>query len=113
MALTPGILPAPGVARHPYFSDRYPRGGEGMAKYTDVRLTPYFQQRHPSYNANAAYMANGAAGGHPNLPPGAAPLLPNQGRVIQSGPLRVLCIADVRGTMRPPPPVLPPLRAHC
>ena len=35
-------------------------------------------------------------------PPGgmsqnAAPILPNHGRVIQSGPVRVLCVADVRG----------------
>lgn len=30
--------------------------------------------------------------------PGAIPLAPNQGRVIQQGPVRVLCIADVRGT---------------
>jgi hypothetical protein len=29
--------------------------------------------------------------------PGAAPLLPNQGRILQQGPVRVLCIADVRG----------------
>lgn len=29
--------------------------------------------------------------------PGAVPLLPNQGRVIQQGPVRVLCVADVRG----------------
>lgn len=49
---------------------------------------------------NQGYMPNGAAGGHPNLgqpAPGAVPLLPNQGRVVQSGPIRVLCIADVRG----------------
>ncbi|KAL9944061.1 hypothetical protein ACHAQF_005173 [Verticillium nonalfalfae] len=32
-------------------------------------------------------------------PNGAAPLLPNQGRVIQTGPIRVLCIADVRGNL--------------
>ncbi|KAI5287191.1 hypothetical protein KEM55_000060, partial [Ascosphaera atra] len=32
---------------------------------------------------------------HPPL--GATGLLPNQGRVIQTGPVRVLCIADVRG----------------
>lgn len=44
------------------------------------------------YN-NQGYLQNGASG----LPPGAAPLLPNQGRVIQTGPMRVLCIADVRG----------------
>ncbi|KAF4122098.1 ser Thr protein phosphatase family protein, partial [Geosmithia morbida] len=47
------------------------------------------------YN-NQGYLQNGASG----LPPGAAPLLPNQGRVIQTGPIRVLCIADVRGNLR-------------
>ena len=39
-------------------------------------------------------MPNGAAG-HSNLP--TQPLLPNNGRVIQTGGIRVLCIADVRG----------------
>lgn len=55
------------------------------------------QQR--SYNSQG-YMPNGAPSSHPNPgqpAPGAVPLLPNQGRVIQSGPIRVLCIADVRG----------------
>jgi hypothetical protein len=45
-------------------------------------------------------MPNGAPGapGAPTGPqPGAAQLLPNQGRVLQHGPVRVLCIADVRG----------------
>ncbi|CAI4220012.1 unnamed protein product [Parascedosporium putredinis] len=46
------------------------------------------------YN-NSGYLPNGAT----NLPPGAA-LLPNQGRIIQTGPIRVLCIADVRGNLR-------------
>ncbi|RAK98793.1 DUF1793-domain-containing protein [Aspergillus ibericus CBS 121593] len=32
--------------------------------------------------------------------PGAAPLLPNNGRIIQNGPVRVLCIADVRGNLK-------------
>lgn len=45
---------------------------------------------------NQGYLQNGAAG----LPQGAAPLLPNQGRVIQTGPMRVLCIADVRGNLK-------------
>lgn len=57
------------------------------------RLTVPFQSR--PYN-NSGYLQNGASG----LPPGAAPLLPNQGRVIQTGPIRVLCIADVRGTLQ-------------
>ncbi|KXJ96801.1 hypothetical protein Micbo1qcDRAFT_129812 [Microdochium bolleyi] len=52
------------------------------------------QARQP-YN-NAGYMPNGAGQGAP----GATPLLPNQGRVIQQGPLRVLCIADVRGHLQ-------------
>ena len=51
---------------------------------------PYAQ---PAYN-----MANGAAGIPAVPPPGAAPLLPNQGRIVQAGPVRVLCIADVRGS---------------
>lgn len=39
-------------------------------------------------------MPNGTPSGPPSA---AASLLPNQGRVIQQGPVRVLCIADVRG----------------
>ncbi|KUJ12247.1 uncharacterized protein LY89DRAFT_699615 [Mollisia scopiformis] len=46
------------------------------------------------------YLPNGAAGGHTGLPPGAAPLLPNNGRIIQTGGVRVLCVADVRGNLR-------------
>lgn len=48
------------------------------------------------YAQAAAQQTNGG----PPMPtpmPGAIPLLPNQGRVIQQGPVRVLCIADVRG----------------
>ncbi|KAK8919756.1 hypothetical protein VCV18_008583 [Metarhizium anisopliae] len=56
-------------------------------------LTNKFQSR--PYNSQG-YLQNGGS----SLPPGAAPLLPNQGRVIQSGPIRVLCIADVRGNLR-------------
>ena len=50
-------------------------------------------QPRPSYPTQSSYMQNGTAG----PVPGAQPLLPNNGRVIQSGPTRVLCIADVRG----------------
>jgi hypothetical protein len=47
------------------------------------------------------YMPNGGAPGGPSGPaPGAVPLLPNQGRVIQQGSVRVLCIADVRGNLQ-------------
>ena len=41
------------------------------------------------------YLPNGGAPSGPV--PGAVPLLPNQGRVLQQGSVRVLCIADVRG----------------
>ncbi|KAF5018158.1 hypothetical protein F66182_9868 [Fusarium sp. NRRL 66182] len=47
---------------------------------------------------HTCYLQNGSSGGLP--PAGAAPLLPNQGRILQTGPLRVLCIADVRGNLR-------------
>ncbi|KAG5927824.1 hypothetical protein E4U42_001709 [Claviceps africana] len=52
------------------------------------------QSQARPYN-NQGYLQNGGT-----LPPGAAPLLPNQGRIIQTGPIRVLCIADVRGNLR-------------
>ncbi|KAI8724042.1 DUF2433 domain-containing protein [Fusarium sp. LHS14.1] len=56
------------------------------------------RQPRPYNNPGSSYLQNGASGGLP--PHGAAPLLPNQGRVIQTGPIRVLCIADVRGNLR-------------
>lgn len=74
--------------------------------YGDVRLeladpmtNPFAQQPRQPFNNQGGYLPNGAPGGHPGLQPapGATPLLPNQGRVIQTGPIRVLCIADVRG----------------
>lgn len=43
------------------------------------------------------YLPNGNASGPV---PGAQALLPNNGRIIQSGPIRVLCIADVRGYLK-------------
>ncbi|KAL6709961.1 hypothetical protein ACN47E_000746 [Coniothyrium glycines] len=47
------------------------------------------------------YLPNGGGPGVPSGPaPGAVPLLPNQGRVIQQGSARVLCIADVRGNLQ-------------
>ncbi|PKS11438.1 hypothetical protein jhhlp_003201 [Lomentospora prolificans] len=54
------------------------------------------RSHQPRLYNNSGYLPNGAT----NLPPGAAPLLPNQGRIIQTGPIRVLCIADVRGNLR-------------
>jgi hypothetical protein len=54
------------------------------------------QPRQPY--GNQGYMPNGA---HQLQPaPGAIPLLPNQGRVVQAGAIRLLCIADVRGNLR-------------
>ena len=47
-------------------------------------------------------MPNGATGGS-NNPPAvqmATNLLPNNGRVVQSGGVRILCVADVRGALR-------------
>lgn len=57
------------------------------------------QQQRPYNNPGSSYLQNGSSG---LPPPGAAPLLPNQGRVIQTGPIRVLCIADVRGELSRP-----------
>ncbi|KAJ4393117.1 hypothetical protein N0V93_002324 [Gnomoniopsis smithogilvyi] len=59
-------------------------------------------QQPPRHYAQGGYMANGA-GGPPHQPmpaPGAVPLLPNQGRVIDTGSIRILCVADVRGHLR-------------
>ncbi len=66
-----------------------------LAERTLTANAPEQQNRHP-YN-NQGYLPNGSAP-HQGPVPGATPLLPNQGRVIQTGPIRVLCIADVRGT---------------
>ena len=58
-------------------------------------LTPTFSTQQTRNPYNQGYLPNGAA---PHQPvPGATPLLPNQGRIIQTGPIRLLCIADVRG----------------
>jgi hypothetical protein len=59
-------------------------------------LTPRAIQQRPHPYNNQGYLPNGAVAAH--LPPGAAPLLPNNGRIIQTGGVRVLCVADVRGT---------------
>lgn len=67
------------------------RGARSCLGQTSSRRGTNQSQSRP-YN-NQGYLQNGGSA----LPPGAAPLLPNQGRVIQTGPIRVLCIADVRG----------------
>ena len=63
-----------------------------------LKLTMSFSQQRPHNYNNQGYLPNGAVGGHSGLP-GAAPLLPNNGRIIQTGGVRVLCVADVRGEM--------------
>jgi hypothetical protein len=54
----------------------------------------YSQPRPHTFNSNQGYLANGNSSGPT---PGAQALLPNNGRVIETGGKRVLCIADVRG----------------
>ena len=56
-------------------------------------LTLIARQPRPQFS-NQGYLPNGTTSGPT---PGAQALLPNNGRVIQAGPMRVLCIADVRG----------------
>ena len=62
-------------------------------KHMAMPLTSHRYQPQPRFT-NQGYLPNGANSGPT---PGAAALLPNNGRVIQSGPVRVLCVADVRG----------------
>ncbi|KAL4786803.1 hypothetical protein BJX76DRAFT_346006 [Aspergillus varians] len=54
------------------------------------------EPRPHSFAPQGYSLPNGASG----PVPGAAPLLPNNGRIIQNGPVRVLCIADVRGNLK-------------
>ncbi|RKF64632.1 Uncharacterized protein C16H5.12c [Erysiphe neolycopersici] len=56
-------------------------------------------QRSQNYSATG-YLPNGATGGHASLTPGTTPSLPSNGRIVQAGVARVLCIADVRGNLR-------------
>ncbi|KAI1863184.1 uncharacterized protein JN550_009710 [Neoarthrinium moseri] len=63
----------------------------------DAMTDPFAQQPRQPYNSQG-YLPNGAS--NPQPAPGATPLLPNQGRVLQTGPIRILCIADVRGNLR-------------
>ena len=55
-------------------------------------LTRMNSQPRPQYQLQG-YMPNGTSA----PAPGAQPLQPNNGRIIQQGPVRVLCVADVRG----------------
>lgn len=58
-------------------------------------LTYRKQPPQQSRSFNNGYLPNGASPGGPA--PGAQPLLPNQGRIIEQGATRILCVADVRG----------------
>lgn len=88
----------PFYAGHP----AHARPNEAALQSTHLRLQSSLanvNQPRTFNNNNQGYLQNGGA-----AQPGAAPLLPNQGRVIQTGPMRVLCIADVRGNgIRPEP----------
>ena len=53
------------------------------------RPYPYNQAQLSNGANNAANMSSGGQGSN---------FLPNNGRVIQSGGTRILCVADVRGT---------------
>ncbi len=52
---------------------------------------PYYNQGHLPNGANNAANMSSAGGQGSNL-------LPNNGRIVQSGGVRILCVADVRGT---------------
>ncbi|PYI26256.1 DUF1793-domain-containing protein [Aspergillus indologenus CBS 114.80] len=64
-----------------------------------IRFSPMASPRPPHNFGPQGYpLPNGAVTSGPV--PGATPLLPNNGRVLQNGPVRVLCIADVRGNLK-------------
>lgn len=65
---------------------------------TPVAIPLILNRRQPRSQYQNQYLPNGNASGPV---PGAQALLPNNGRIIQSGPIRVLCIADVRGQFIP------------
>jgi hypothetical protein len=74
-----------------YVLNPHPSSSSGVP-YTHLsQQAPNQPRPYPGNN----YHSNGTAPSGPV--PGAVPLLPNQGRVIQQGSVRVLCIADVRG----------------
>lgn len=66
----------------------------GLNFHPDSSLMRFNRQPRPyPPQGPGPYIQNGNAG----PVPGARPLLPDNGRIIQAGPTRVLCIADVRG----------------
>ncbi|KAK4666169.1 hypothetical protein QC763_406270 [Podospora pseudopauciseta] len=80
-----------------------PAPDDGIPHYSYVpslasALAMASQQPRPY--GQGGYLPNGAVPPHPAPLPGAQPLLPNQGRIVQTGPNRILCIADVRGNLQ-------------
>lgn len=59
-----------------------------------------YQPRPHSFN-NEGYLPNGATGGSGSGPAGGfgSNNFSNNGRVVQNGGVRVLCVADVRGKL--------------
>ena|SRR5436190_16269526 len=87
------LCPMFGLSSIPYFSIRRQRGWFRITITDHDRI--FLQPRPPhTFNNNQGYLPNGSTSGPT---PGATPLLPNNGRVIQTGGVRVLCVADVRG----------------
>ncbi|KAF2453745.1 hypothetical protein BDY21DRAFT_292471 [Lineolata rhizophorae] len=68
--------------KHPFFNS---------SQQSPAQPRPYIPSNH---------LPNGGPGVPSGPAPGAVPLLPNQGRIIQQGSVRVLCVADVRGNLR-------------
>ncbi|KAK4928998.1 hypothetical protein LTR66_016189 [Elasticomyces elasticus] len=66
-----------------------------MLPMSSANIVTFYQPRPPPYQANSGMLPNGTGSAL-----GAMPLQPNQGRIIQNGPTRVLCVADVRGDLR-------------
>lgn len=84
--------------QHPH--QRGSNASKATSKLNRLKLMTTMKQRPHTYNNQGGYLPNGATAGHTGLPQGAAPLLPNHGRVIQTGGVRVLCVADVRGVFQ-------------
>ncbi|KAI2789256.1 hypothetical protein POX_e07286 [Penicillium oxalicum] len=90
----------PGTWKIPY--NLYPDlllGLETFPAEAYLMGSQFFQNPRPhTFGAQGYPLSNGAAPSGPA--PGAVPLLPNNGRLIQNGPTRILCIADVRGNLK-------------
>jgi hypothetical protein len=87
----------------PFYLDEYPGFPVDLVQfgalppiYVPILMRNPLQPRPYPPQTGGSYMQNGSG-----PVPGARPLLPDNGRVIQSGPTRVLCIADVRGETLP------------